>query len=238
MSQRQVSAWAEHREAEGEVMRGVIANAFPRGFREKLGKVENMAKVATMSVQGIDAGQLERFNEQYASSPKTFELGIESRTIWEQKGLGNLGKVGRWTLGGQAIEKPTRDFSVQMGSWKEVGDAIGVEGADDRIEPIEAALLGLSSCVTEAIVLNCARTGVKLDGLDVSAHADVDPGPITGEKDHSDWDNTLKQITVDVTARGDFSGDERKNIESGAKRSPVRYMFSKTGLLKTNFHYE
>src|SRR5207253_11494936 len=120
----------------------------------------------------------------------------------------------------------------------EVGDAIGVEGADDRIEPIEAALLGLSSCVTEAIVLNCARTGVKLDGLDVKAHADVDPGPITGAKESSDWDNTLKQITVDVTAHGDFSGDDRKMIEDGAKRSPVRYMFSKTGLLKTNLHYE
>jgi uncharacterized OsmC-like protein len=197
-----------------------------------------MTKVATMPIEGIDTRQLEKFNEQYASAPKNFELGIESRTIWEQKGLGNLGKVGRWTLGGQAIEKPTRDFSVQMGSWKEVGDAIGVEGADDRIEPIEAALLGLSSCVNEAIVLNCARTGVKLEGLDVKAHADIDPGPITGAKDPSDWDNTLKQITVEVTARGDFSGDDRKMIEDGAKRSPVRYVFSKTGLLKTNFHYE
>jgi len=197
-----------------------------------------MTKTATMSIEGIDTGQLEKFNEQYESAPKNFELGIECKTIWEQKGLGNLGKVGRWTLGGQAIEKPTRDFSVQLGSWKEVGDAIGVEGADDRIEPIEAALLGLSSCVTEAIVLNCARTGVKLDDLEVKAHADVDPGPITGAKEPSDWDNTLKQITVDVTARGDFSGDERKNIESGAKRSPVHYMFSKTGLLKTLFHYK
>src|SRR2546430_12736334 len=60
--------------------------------------------------------------------------------------------------------------------------------------------------------------------------------PITGAKEPSDWDNTLKQITVDVTARGDFSSDERKNIESGAKRSPVHYLFGKTGLLKTIFH--
>jgi uncharacterized OsmC-like protein len=197
-----------------------------------------MARVAEMSVPGIDTDQLEKFNEQYTSSPANFELGIESRTVWEQKGLGNLGKVGRWTLGGQPIEKPTRDFSVQLGSWKEVGDAIGVEGADDRIEPVEAALLGLSSCVTEAIVLNCARTGVKLEGLEVKAHADVDPGPITGAKDPKDWDNTLKRITVDVTAHGDLSGDDRKMIEDGASRSPVRYVFNKSGLLKTNFHYE
>ena len=76
-----------------------------------------MTKTATMSIEGIDTRQLEKFNEQYESAPKNFELGIECKTIWEQKGLGNLGKVGRWTLGGQAIEKPTRDFSVQLGSW-------------------------------------------------------------------------------------------------------------------------
>src|SRR5207244_5446578 len=144
-----------------------------------------------------------------ASSGRCLQFRI-SRRVNSDRLLGNLGKIGQWSLGGQPINKPTRDFSVQLGSWKEVGDAIGVEGADDRIEPVEAALLALSSCVTEAIVLNCARTGVKLDGLDVKAHADVDPGPITGARDPSDWDNTLKQITVDVTAHGDFSGDERK----------------------------
>src|ERR671930_2395026 len=184
-----------------------------------------MAKVATMPVQGIDPDQLQKFNTQYASSPDHFELGIECRTIWEQKGLGNLGKVGRWTLGGQPIEKPTRDFSIQLGSWKEVGDAIGVEGADDRIEPIETALVGLSSCVTEAIALNCARTGVDLQGLEVKAHVDVDPGPITGVKDPSDWDKTMKSVQVDVTARGELSTKDRKVIEEGAKRSPVHYMF-------------
>jgi hypothetical protein len=71
---------------------------------------------------------------------------------------------------------------------------------------------------------------VKLHKLEVKAHADVDPGPITGDEGPADWDNTLKQVTVDITARGDFSGDERKNIESGAKRSPVHYLFGRTGL--------
>src|SRR5438270_6437977 len=120
-----------------------------------------------MAVEGIDPDQLEAFNKDYSSSPTSFTLGIEGKTIWEGRGLGNLGKAGRWTLGGQPIEKPTRDFSVQFGSWKEVGDAIGVQGADDRLEPVEGALLALSSCVTEAITLNCARTGVNLKGLEV-----------------------------------------------------------------------
>jgi uncharacterized OsmC-like protein len=193
---------------------------------------------ATVVVKGINAKQLESFNKQYAAAPAKFTLGLHAKTMWEGRGLGNLGKVGRWTLGGQEIEKPTRDFSVQLGSWKEVGDAIGVEGADDRIEPVEAALLALSSCVTEAITLNCARTGVPLEGLEVAANVDVDPGPIIGVKDPSDWNNSLKVIQVKVTARGKLSERDRKMVEEGATRSPVHHIFSSGKQVKTTFRYE
>jgi hypothetical protein len=191
-----------------------------------------------MPVEGIDARQIEAFNKEYSASPANFTLGLESRAVWEGRGLGNLGKVGRWSLGGQTIDKPTRDFSVQLGSWKEVGDALGVEGADDRLEPIEAAMLGLSSCATEAIVLNCARKGVSPESVEVSARVDVDPGPITGAKDPSDWDKTLKSVDLDVTVRGKFSDKDKIAIEEGCRRSPVHYMFSKTGLLRTKYHYK
>jgi uncharacterized OsmC-like protein len=198
-----------------------------------------MSPETTAVVKGINTKQLKAFNEQYASAaPGTFTLGIQAKTIWEGQGLGNLGKVGRWALGGQPIEKPTRDFSVQLGSWKEVGEAIGVEGADDRIEPVEAALLALCSCVTEAITLNCARTGVPLEGLEVNAQVDVDPGPITGVKDPTEWKNTLKAINVDVTARGKLTEQHRKMVEEGATRSPVHHIFSSGKHLKTTFRYE
>lgn len=192
----------------------------------------------TTAIKGINAKQLEAFNKQYAASPEKFTLGLQAKTTWEGRGLGNLGKVGKWTLGGQPIEKPTRDFSVQLGSWKEVGDAIGVEGADDRIEPVEMALLALSSCVTEAITLNCARTGVPLEGLEVTANVDVDPGPIIGVKDPSDWNTSLKVIDMKVTARGKLSEQQRKMVEEGAKRSPVHHIFSSGKQVKTTFRYE
>ena len=192
----------------------------------------------TTAVKGIDAKRLEAFNKQYAAAPTKFTLGLQAKTTWEGRGLGNLGKIGKWKLGGQQVEKPTRDFSVQLGSWKEVGDAIGVEGADDRIEPVEAALLALSSCVTEAITLNCARTGVPLEGLEVTANVDVDPGPIIGVKDPSDWNTSLKVIDVKVTARGKLSEDQRKMVEEGAKRSPVHHIFSSGKQVKTSFRYE
>ena len=191
-----------------------------------------------MAVPGINARQIEAFNKEYKASPQSFTLGLEAKTIWEGRGLGNLGKVGPWKLGRQSMTKPARDFSVQLGSWQEVGDALGVEGADDRIEPVETALVALASCVTEAITLNCARTGVDLKGLEVRTSVDVDPGPITGAKEPDEWERTLNTIKVDVTAKGDLSKKDQERIEDGAKRSPVHHLFSRAVDLKTNFRYQ
>jgi uncharacterized OsmC-like protein len=190
-----------------------------------------------MPIAGIDARQIETFNKEYEKSPKSFTLGLEARSIWEGRGLGNLGKVGPWKLGTSAMKKPSRDFSVQLGSWREVGDALGVEGADDRIEPVEAALLALSSCVAEAITLNCARTGVDLEGLEVKASLDVDPGPIVGAREPEDWTKSLKSVRVDVTADGKFTPRDRTMVEEGARRSPVHHIFGRALDIKTNFKY-
>ena len=191
-----------------------------------------------MPVAGIDARQIESFNKEYEKSPKSFMLGLEARAIWQGRGLGNLGKVGPWKLGTSAMKKPSRDFSVQLGSWQEVGDALGVEGADDRLEPVESALMALSSCVAEAITLNCARTGVNLEGLEVKASLDVDPGPITGAKEPEDWEENLKSVKVDVAANGRFSRRDKTMVEEGAMRSPVHHLFSRALDIKTNFTYQ
>lgn len=190
-----------------------------------------------MAIDGINEEQISTFVKGYEGSPSSFLLGLEAKTMWEGRGLGNLGKVGPWSLGGQLIAKPTRDFSVQMGSWKEVGDALGVQGSDDRIEPVEAALLSLASCVTEAIVLNCSRTNVPLESLQVTAKVEVDPGPIVGAREPADWERTLRTVSVDVAIKGDLSERDKKLVEDGATRSPVRFLFSKTGLLQSTFSY-
>lgn len=127
---------------------------------------------------------------------------------------------------------------MPTGSWQEVGDALGVEGADDRIEPVETALLALCSCVTEAITLNCARTGVDLEGVEVKANLDVDPGPIVGAKEPRDWEDTLKSVRLDVKARGKFSQKDKTMVEEGAERSPVHHIFSRALDLRTSFRYE
>src|SRR5437870_11625210 len=98
----------------------------------------------SMAVEGIDARQIEAFNRGYRDAPSNFTLGIDARSVWQGLGLGKLGKVGPWSLGGQLMEKPTRDFSVQVGSWREVGHALSLIGADERVAWIVAVMLYVS----------------------------------------------------------------------------------------------
>lgn len=190
-----------------------------------------------LGVYGIDRQQLESCIKEYLGSPKSFAIEAEAKTIWEGRGLGSLGKVGAWAFGGRTIDKPTRDFSVQIGSWLELGESLGVDGAQDRIEPTEAMLLGLAASLSQAITLTCARTAVDVTGLEVTARLTVDPGPLIGATEPVEWGRMQEAITADVTVHGDFSTEDREVIEEAATRSPVAHMFQRAGLLKTTFHY-
>jgi hypothetical protein len=92
--------------------------------------------------------------------------------------------------------------------------------------------------VTEAITLNCARTGVNLEGIEVKANIDVDPGPIVGAKEPTAWEDTLESVRLDVTARGKFSREDKAMVEEGAERSPVHHIFNRALDMRTNFRYE
>lgn len=173
---------------------------------------------------GFDVDKLEEFNKFAADNPNEVVLGIEAKTIWEGSGGGSLGKIGPWELAGDRVEKPTRDFSIQFGAWKEVLEAIGVEGAQDHIEPVEAALAAMSSCVTTAIAINAAREGVDFDGLEVSAKAQVDPRVLLGIVPAEEAASCLQSVDMNISVSGDVSAEDKARIQEMAARSPVAAM--------------
>lgn len=180
-----------------------------------------MATAQKSSVPGIDARKLEEFNRYAEANPGDVVLDLEATTIWEGHGVENLGKIGRWTLAGQTIDKPTRDFSIQFGAWKEVEQEIGIEGAHDRIEPMEAALAGMASCVSTAITLNAAREGITLGELKVTAKATVDPRVLLGVVPVEEAEACMKSVDVEISVGGDLSKAEKEKILEMARRSPV-----------------
>lgn len=178
------------------------------------------------SIPGFNIAKLDEFSKHAQANPNDVLLGLEAKSIWEGSAIQNLGKIGPWQMAGQTINKTTRDYSIQFGAWKEVQEAIGIEGANDRIEPMEAALAGMASCVSTAITINAARQGISFDGLEVTARAKVDPRVLLGITDVEESQSCLKSVDVDIKVEGDLTDEEREAILVMAQRSPVHAMVS------------
>jgi uncharacterized OsmC-like protein len=176
------------------------------------------------SIPGFDTDKLDEFEAHAAEHPEDVVLGLEAKTIWEGYAVENLAKIGPWSLGGQPIDKPTRDYSIQFGAWKEVEEAIGIAGAHDRIEPMEAALAAVASCVSTAVTINAAREGLSFDGLEVRARATVDPRVLLGIAPVEEAESCLKSIDVDIIVDGDLTDEQRAQVLAMAHRSPVHAM--------------
>lgn len=191
-----------------------------------------MAEVLS-SIPGFDVDKMEAFNAFAAENPNDVVLGLEARTIWEGHGGESLGKIGPWKLAGQEINKPTRDYSIQFGAWKEVEEAIGVQGAADKIEPVEAALAAVCSCVNWAICINAAREGLYFEGLEITARAKVDPRVLLGIVPVEEAASCLQTVEMDIHVTGDVSDDDRRRIAQMAKRSPVHALLTYSNTIHT-----
>lgn len=178
------------------------------------------------TIPGFDVDKLNEFSEYAAEHPNDVLLGLEAKTIWEGHSGESLAKIGPWEMAGERIEKPTRDFSIQFGAWKEVEEAMGVEGAQDRIEPVEAALAAMCSCVNWAITINAARQGLAFDGLEITAKAKVDPRVLFGVVPVEEAESCLKSVDLEIKVQGDLSDADRTKIKEMALRSPVHAMIT------------
>ena len=190
----------------------------------------------TMStIPGFNVATMENFAGYAAENPNDVQLGLKAKVIWTGRAGHSTAKIGPWALAGQAIEKPSRDFSLQFGAWKEVEEAIGVEGADDKLEPVEVALAAMCGCVNWAICINAALEGVSFDTLEVSAKAIVDPRVLLGILPIEEASSCLQHVSMEINVQGENLTDEdKRRIEEMAHRSPVHSMIRHANTIYTN----
>ena len=124
---------------------------------------------------GLDKEKLEQFRGFANQNPKDVTLDLEAKTVWDGHAGGHVGTIGPWTIAGKRNDAPTRNYTTQFGMWKEVEETLGIPNARDRTEAMEAALMGLASCVNTTICLVSAREGITFDGLEVTAKGEGGP---------------------------------------------------------------
>ena len=174
--------------------------------------------------QGVNTEELAAFAEHAAENPEDVQLGLSARSTYEGTAAHSLATIDSYVLGGETIARDTREYTIPYGGWKEVLEAGGWVGATDRLEPIEAALSALASCINVGITINAVANGVDIDHLETRVRTDFDPGVLFSVEDLGNADTVFENLTAEIEIESpDLDKDE---IDEWARRAPVYTLVS------------
>jgi uncharacterized OsmC-like protein len=169
----------------------------------------------------VDVEKLEQFRTFLKENPDKARLKLEARAIYEGQVGRSTVHIGPYQLDDTRFNRDTRHYTIPFGAWREVEDAMGVEGPTDRMEPVEMALAATASCVINSISLNTVRMGIDIDGLEITVRSTVDPRVLFAVKGPEEHGSCIKSIEYDVKVQGDVSDEQLKTIKNLCEHSPV-----------------
>lgn len=176
-------------------------------------------------IAGVDTSKLEEFRSAQKSNPVI--LGLKAKALWD----GEMGRatvhIGPYQLNGDRIDRPTRQYTVSYGAWKEVEDALGMVGPTDREEPVEMALGAMAACIVNSITWNVHRHGIKLNELVVSVSTDVNPDVLLEVRGPEEHTACMQNLRADIKVKGEgLTPEKLEIIKKLATHSPVDGLIS------------
>ncbi|WP_336135731.1 OsmC family protein [Natronomonas amylolytica] len=172
--------------------------------------------------QGLDIEAFHEFVEHATANPEEIQMELGARAPYEGRVFHSLARINEYTLGGEEIERDTREYTLPMGAWREMEEASGFVDPTDRMEPIEVALAALSGCLNVAVGVTALANDIELEDLETNVRLDFDPRVVLMIDDVENSENTFEDIRVEIAVSGDdLSEEDAETLAEGAKRSPV-----------------
>ncbi len=178
--------------------------------------------------QNLNVEKLEEFRTFLSGNPDKGRLHLEAKAIYEGQAGRSTIHIGKYAVDETAIDRPTRHYTFPFGAWREVENMIGMEGATDRMEPVEMALASTAACLINSITLNAARMGIDTEGLEITVRTTVDPRVLFALKGPEEHGSCLGAIEYDVKVTGEVSDEEMETIRKLCKHSPVHGMMAES----------
>jgi uncharacterized OsmC-like protein len=196
--------------------------------REDLTKIQNPKETQMTTRQNVNIDTLEGFRTFLKDNPDNGKLHLEAKAVYEGQAGRSMIHVGPFAVDDTTIDRPTRHYTFPFGAWREVEDMIGMEGATDRMEPVEMALASTAACLINSITLNAARLGIDTAGLEITVRTTVDPRVLLALKGPEEHGSCLGTIEYDVKVSGEVSDEDMDTIHKLCRYSPVHGMMAET----------
>ena len=180
---------------------------------------------------GVDSGTLAEFVDFARENPDDVQFELSANGYWEGRAFHTLSKIGPYSLGGQMIDRETRDYTFPFGAHKEVEEALGFIDPDDRPEVIETALAALSGCLNHVISLHLVSEGLDVEELETTVRIPWDPSVALDIDDSETQDGALRDqygaLEIEIRAGGENVTEETlERVQSAARRSAVYNLIS------------
>lgn len=171
---------------------------------------------------GVNLEQYAEFVERATEHPEDVQLGLGARGVAEGRVTQTLGKTDKFTYGGEDVERETREYTFPMGAHKELEADAGFVDPNDRPEPVEIALAGLTGCLNTVVGVAALEAGIDLDELETTVRVDLDPRVFLGIHDVERSEETYDNFEIDVEVSGPgLTEEDAETLRRGALRSPV-----------------
>jgi hypothetical protein len=175
---------------------------------------------------GVDSEKFDEFVEYAKENPDDVQFELSATGHWEGRAFHTLSKIGPYTLGGNEIDRETRDYSFLWGAHKEVESAMGFIDPDDRPEVIESALAALSGCLNHVISLRLIAEGIDVEELETNVHIPWNPFVALDLAEVETEDGTPRDqfgdLVVEIAVGGENVYDDTlERIRHAARRSAV-----------------
>jgi uncharacterized OsmC-like protein len=185
-------------------------------------------------VQNVDLDKLTAFRSFLKDNPDKGQLKLEARALYEGQVGRSTVHIGPYELDGNRVDRETRHYTIPFGAWREVEEAIGVEGPTDRYEPVEMALAATAACVINSISFNTARLGIDVQDMEITVRSNVDPRVLFAVKGPEEHGPCLGTVEYDVKVKGNISDEELETIKQLCEHSPVYGLLAEAIPLKAN----
>lgn len=184
----------------------------------------------TIVRQGVDLEAFQKFREHAKAHPEDVQFVLEAEGAYEGRVAHSRAVTGPYTLGGQRIDRPARQYVYHIGAHKEVEQALGFTEPSDREEPTEVALAALTACINTAVSGSAVARGIELSHLETRVRIGWDPFVflhLREADEEGDLVNQFGGLEIELLVDGEnLTESDRAYLQASVHRSAVYNLFT------------
>lgn len=187
--------------------------------------MKHQQRIENASAQGWDLDAFDAFRAFAAQNWHAVQFELCAAGVAEGRALHTRAATGPYTLGGEDIDRPARDYVYHVGAHREVEAALGLLAPTDRPEATEIVLAALTACINAAVGTSALDRGIRLNHLETRVSIAWDPSVYLHLEDADAAGLPVDQfgpLKVELSVAGDDLSDEDIDfLRASVSRSAV-----------------